>query len=179
MRSLRLYLICKVMVLLPSTRFYSFKVALLSWAGCDISKTARVVSSAKIVGTGSLKIGVDTFIGHDVFISCSPPGVEIGSFVDIAPRVSIINGTHDVDMLGRHTAGPGKCLPINIKDGVWIGAGAIILPGVTIGEKSIIGAGSVVSGDIPAYTLSVGVPCRPIKRWDADNNKFVIFTKGN
>jgi maltose O-acetyltransferase len=112
-----------------------------------------------------------------VFISCSTPGIEIGSFVDIAPRVTIINGTHEIDMVGVHTAGIGKCLPIKIENGVWLGAGSIILPGVTIGEKAMIGAGSVVSNDIPSYTLSVGVPCRPIKQWEAEKDMFVVLSK--
>ena len=53
-----------------------------------------------------------------------------------------------------------------IEDGVWIGNSAIILPGVRIGKKSIIGAGSVVSSDIPSYSLAVGVPAKVIKRYD-------------
>lgn len=173
MKNLRLWLISKIFKLFPPTRFYRLKAWLLTWAGIEVSKNVRIVSSVCIVGKGSLKIGEQTFLGHQVFVSCSPPGIEIGSFVDIAPRVTIVNGTHQVDMVGFHSAGIGKSLPIKIKNGVWIGAGSIILAGVTIGEKAVIGAGSVVINDIPPYTLSVGNPCRPIKRWDADNAMLV------
>ena len=55
-------------------------------------------------------------------------------------------------------------LPVTIEDGCWIGGGVIILPGVTIGQKSAIGAGSVVTKDIPANSLAVGNPCRVIRK---------------
>ena len=56
--------------------------------------------------------------------------------------------------------------PVEIKDGVWVGGGAIILPGVTIGKNSIIGAGSVVNRSIPDNCVAVGNPCRVIKYFD-------------
>ncbi len=167
MNSLKLWFFNKFIGFLPPTRFYSLKRSLLSWAGAEVSRTVRLVSSVKIVGPGELKIGDDTFIGHEVFISCSPPGIEIGSCVDLAPRVTVVNGTHEIDMEGRHSAGKGKCLSIKIEDGVWIGAGATILSGVTIGEKAVIAAGSLVNGDIPSFTVAGGVPCKIIKKWDA------------
>ena len=55
-------------------------------------------------------------------------------------------------------------LPVMIEDGCWIGGGVIILPSVTIGQKSVIGAGSVVTKDIPANSLAVGNPCRVIRK---------------
>ena len=165
MNSLRLWLANKIFGFFPPTRLYPLKRMLIATAGADISKTARIVSSARIVGTGSLKIGDDTFVGHEVFISCSPPGIDIGSFVDISPRVTIVNGTHEIDMVNNHTAGKGQCLPIKIENGVWIGAGTVVLPGVTIGEKAMVAAGSVVNKDIPPFTVAAGVPCRVIKKW--------------
>ena len=57
-----------------------------------------------------------------------------------------------------------SALPVMIEDGCWIGGGVIILPGVTIGQKSVIGAGSVVTKDIPANSLAVGNPCRVIRK---------------
>lgn len=55
-------------------------------------------------------------------------------------------------------------LPITIEDNVWIGGGAILLPGVTIGKGSVVGAGSVVTRDVPQYCVAVGNPCRVIRR---------------
>lgn len=60
-------------------------------------------------------------------------------------------------------------LPVRIEDNVWIGGGAIILPGVTIGRGSTIGAGSVVTRSIPAGCVAVGNPCRVIRRLDSAN----------
>ena len=57
-------------------------------------------------------------------------------------------------------------LPVRIEDGVWIGGGAILLPRVTVGRKSVIGAGSVVTRSIPANCVAVGNPCRVIKQID-------------
>jgi maltose O-acetyltransferase len=69
-------------------------------------------------------------------------------------------------MDGPHTAGAGRADPVKIEDGVWIGAGSIILGGVTVGRKSVIAAGSVVNKNIPPSVIAAGVPCRPIKRWN-------------
>ena len=161
-----LWLVGFVFVALPSTRFYRLKTLLLAACGVKVAKSARIVSSVKIVGTGELSIGDDTFIGHYVSIFCSPPGISIGSYVDIAPNVVIVNGTHQVDMDGLHTAGKGVCNRIIIEDGVWIGASATILTGVKIGKKSIIAAGAVVNSDVPEYSISAGVPAKTIKTWN-------------
>ena len=63
-------------------------------------------------------------------------------------------------------------LPVRIADNVWIGAGAIVLPGVTIGENSVIGAGSVVTRDIPANTVAVGNPCRVMRSIDERDRQY-------
>jgi maltose O-acetyltransferase len=126
------------------------------------------------VGTGCpLSIGADTWIGHDVLIAGSYAAIEIGAHVDIAPRVTILSGTHEIDMLGPHSAGRGSCLPIIIEDGVWIGGASLVLPGVRIGKKAVIGAGSVVTKDIPAYCIAVGDPCRPVRQWEPAQARWV------
>jgi len=165
MRSFSLWLLRFVFFGIPSTRFYRIKSLLLSACGVKIAKSTRIVSSVRIIGTGELNIGDDTFIGHGVSIYCSPPGIVIGSYVDIAPNVTIVNGSHQVDMVGLHTAGTGLCKQIIIEDGVWIGASSTILTGVKIGRKSIIAAGAVVTSDVPEYSMSAGVPAKTIKIW--------------
>lgn len=62
--------------------------------------------------------------------------------------------------------------PIAIGDGAWIGAGAIILPGVSIGRYAVVGAGSVVTRDVPDYTVAAGNPCRPIRKIDARDKEY-------
>lgn len=159
----------------PLTRWYSMRSNLLRFAGVDCHPAARIVSSCRIV-TLNVSIGEDTFIGHQVLISGNETAkITIGSHVDIAPRVVILSGTHEIDMQGTHSAGEGKGAPVWIQDGVWIGANSTVVPGVTIGQKSIIGAGSVVVSDIPPFCVAVGNPCRPIKRWNHDLKAFERF----
>lgn len=99
--------------------------------------------------------------------------IDIGSNVLIASDVKMYTATHATDYAERiiedfEQRGVGFCTvyakPIRIEDGVWIGGGAVILPGVTIGARSIIGAGAVVTRDIPADSVAVGNPARVIKR---------------
>lgn len=88
------------------------------------------------------------------------------------PNVQIYTGRHSTRLSERLVAeeidGEDLCRtiahPIKIEDGVWIGGGAILLPGVTIGRNSIIGAGSVVMRSIPPDCIAVGNPCRVIRK---------------
>jgi acetyltransferase-like isoleucine patch superfamily enzyme len=163
---LKQHMVNHVLCLLPETRCYSLKVRLFRFAGVKVARGARLTSSIRVIGAMSLAIGEDSFIGHHVLLAGGPSRIRIGRYVDIAPRVCIVAGTHEIDMRGDHSAGEGKSGDITIEDGVWIGANATILSGVTIGRKSIIGAGSVVNRSIPAQVIAVGNPCYPIKRWD-------------
>lgn len=88
--------------------------------------------------------------------------VAIGSFVFFGPGVQIYTATHPIDW-HRRNSGEESGKPVTIKDHVWVGGGAIILPGITIGEKSIIGAGAVVTKDVPSGVFVAGNPARVIK----------------
>lgn len=159
----------------PLTRWYPLRARLLHAAGVDCNPSARIVASARIVNTNA-SIGENTFIGHQVLIAGNDQAkIVIGRNVDIAPRVVILSGTHHIDMLSDHSAGEGKVAEVRVEDGVWIGANSTILPGVTIGHKAVIGAGSVVSRDIPPFCVAVGNPCRPIKLWNAEKKSFEVM----
>ena len=103
---------------------------------------------------------------NTMYLPCSKPNSSYSSgFLNLAVlanNVSIITLNHAVNVYDRL-----NCLvsikDVNIEDHVWIGAGAIILPGVTIGENSVIGAGSVVTKDVPPNVLAYGNPCKVIK----------------
>ena len=88
--------------------------------------------------------------------------VYIGDHVMIGPNVTISVTGHPMDaeirLMGTHYS-----IPVHIGNNVWIGAGAVILPGVTIGDNTVIGAGSVVTRDIPSNVLAVGVPCKVLR----------------
>jgi maltose O-acetyltransferase len=145
---------------------------MLCRAGVDCAPTARIIASARIATT-NVSIGHDTFIGHYALITGNQDArIVIGSNVDIAPRVVILSGTHEIDMLSDHSAGKGAGGEVWIQDGVWIGANSTLLPGVTIGRKAVIGAGSVVTRDIPPLCVAVGNPCKPIKIWNETLNAF-------
>jgi maltose O-acetyltransferase len=87
--------------------------------------------------------------------------VSIGSFTLFGPAVEIYTATHPMDATLRRSQEFGK--PIKIGSDVWVGGGAIILPGVTIGSRSVIGAGSVVTRDVPEGVFAAGNPCRVIR----------------
>lgn len=88
--------------------------------------------------------------------------IYIGDNVMIAPNVTIATGTHPISPELRERAYQYN-LPVHIGNRVWIGAGSIILPGVTIGDNTVIGAGSVVTKDIPSNVVAVGNPCRVLR----------------
>jgi acetyltransferase-like isoleucine patch superfamily enzyme len=158
--------------LTPLTRGFGLRARLLRMAGVDCARSARVVASARIVIT-NVSIGEDTFIGHQVLITGSQKArITIGSFVDIAPRVVIVSGSHKIDMVGEHSAGTLTTDKVLLEDGVWIGANSTVLPGVTIGRKAVVGAGSVVTRDIPPFCVAVGNPCRPMRQWNFNLNCF-------
>jgi len=95
-----------------------------------------------------------------VILDCAK--VDIGENVLFGPNVQLYSATHPTDPQLR-LEGKEYALPIRIGNNVWIGGGAIILPGVTIGDHTTIGAGSVVTKSIPPCVVAVGNPCRVIK----------------
>ena len=110
----------------------------------------------------NIAIGEDAFINYDcVFLDCNR--ITIGREVQIAPRVQIYTATHPLDAAARRSK-LEFALPVVIGDGAWLGGGAIVCPGVTIGENTVVGAGSVVTRDLPAGVLAVGNPCRVLRR---------------
>ena len=110
--------------------------------------------------------GTNIELGHRVFFNfncvvldvCT---VRIGSFTLFGPAVQIYTPLHPLDPELRRREEYGK--PIEIGADVWVGGGAIILPGVSIGARAVIGAGSVVTRDVPEATFAAGNPCRAIR----------------
>ncbi len=121
-----------------------------------------------------ISIGSDVIIGPNcIFIDNEQ--IKIGNCIMFAPNVQIYTAYHpilpeDRYIIERDADNPiyyNTCADsVEIKDGAWIGGGAIILPGVTIGKNSIIGAGSVVNRSIPDNCVAAGNPCRVIKYFD-------------
>ncbi len=110
--------------------------------------------------------GENIYLGQRVFFNfncvvldgCQ---VKIGDYTMFGPAVQIYTAAHPLNAQLRR--GPEFCKPIEIGADVWVGGGAIICPGVRIGDRTVIGAGSVVTRDIPSDVLAVGNPCRVMR----------------
>lgn len=109
--------------------------------------------------------------------------VILGDRVQIGPKVSIYTAGHETSILSRRKFVEFG-LPVRIEDDCWIGGNVIILPGVTIGQGSTIGAGSVVTKDIPPFSVAVGAPCKVRKTIQSaedeekdPNNPYAKMTK--
>jgi acetyltransferase-like isoleucine patch superfamily enzyme len=107
-----------------------------------------------------MRIGDETWIGQMCFFH-SAGGIAIGARVGIGPGVTILTSTHSEQ--GRAVApllSPVETAPVRIEDEVNVGVGAIIMPGVRIGRGAKVGAGSVVTNDVAAYSIVAGAPAR-------------------
>lgn len=93
--------------------------------------------------------------------------VVVGSNVLFGPAVQIYTATHPIDAAERRS-GLELARPVTIGSDVWVGGGAIICPGVTVGDRTVIGAGSVVTRDIPSDVFAAGNPCRVIRPIDGE-----------
>jgi len=127
-----------------------------------IGKDSSIHMNCFITGK-NLEIGNNTVINRQSYLD-GRAGIKIGNNVNVSHQVLIQSLTHDPQ------SPKFGCLikPVIIKDNVWIGTRAIILPGVTIEEGAVIGAGSIVTKNIPPYTIAVGNPARVIKNRNRD-----------
>jgi maltose O-acetyltransferase len=109
----------------------------------------------------NLKLGEKVFFNFNCVV-LDVAEVVIGSRTLFGPNVQIYTATHPMDHKVR-ASGLENAKPIRIGEDVWVGGSAVICPGVTIGDRSVIGAGSVVTKDIPADVFAAGNPCRVIR----------------
>lgn len=149
-------------------------------------KCSKIDASSKIEGGSNVAfttMGKYSFCGY----GCEITHAKIGAFTSIASNVMIGGARHPMEWVGMSpvfysgrdsvekkfsTFALPKSKPIKIGNDVWIGHSAIVLPGVTVGNGAVIGAGAVVSKDIPAYAVAVGNPAKIIKyRFDSETIK--------
>lgn len=105
-----------------------------------------------------LSIGARTFVNFGL-VALDVAPIVIGEDVQIGPNVQLLTPTHPLDPELRRQKWEGAA-PITIGDNVWLGGGVIVCPGVTIGANTVVGAGSVVTRDLPADVVAVGNPAR-------------------
>lgn len=110
----------------------------------------------------NVKVGKNFYSNHNlVILDCTE--VTFGDNVFVGPNCGFYTAIHPIDAHQRNT-GIELAKPIKVGSDVWFGGGVTVLPGVTIGDNVVIGAGSVVVKDIPSSVVAVGNPCKPIRK---------------
>jgi maltose O-acetyltransferase len=150
---------------LPQFSFARTRTLALRAAGVRIGSGSGILGPIDITGAGDIR---ELFsVGEDTFIS-GPLHVDLGARVHIGSRVQL--GHHVVLLTINHEMGPSRArcgpqvaAPIHIGDGVWIASRVTVLPGVTIGDGSVVASGAVVSRNVEPNTLVAGVPARLVR----------------
>lgn len=136
----------------------NWRVWLLKWFGMKYCMHVSVYPSVRVWAPWNIELGSYVAIDEDVNLY-SVDKITIGTKVAISREAFICTASHDITKPNR----PLVTAPITICDGVWIGARAIVLPGVTIGEGAVVAAGAVVTKDVEPFTVVAGNPARFIK----------------
>lgn len=153
-------LIFKINHTMPFTDEYNQLVKELF--GANLGEGSRITPPISGACVGDVKIGKNVIINSNL-LAMARGGITIEDNAMIAANVQLISNNHDPYDLWILS-----CKPVLIKESAWIGAGATILPGVCVGKHAIVGAGSVVTKDVPDYAVAVGNPARVIKMLDKE-----------
>ncbi|RYG00936.1 MAG: sugar O-acetyltransferase [Chitinophagaceae bacterium] len=128
--------------------------------GVDVDESVTIFPPVHINYGPNLKLGNNVFINFNcTFLTLG--GISIGNNVLIGPGVTMSSESHPLNPGERHSLVPGR---IVVSDNVWIGAGALILQGITIGKNSVVAAGAIVTKDVPPNTVVAGVPAREVRK---------------
>lgn len=124
----------------------------------------------------TLAVGKTVSIGEGSYINSGLTliddyNITLGRGVLLGTNVTLCTTGHPIDPEKRAECGMYS-FPITIRDGAWLGAGVIVLPGITIGKYAVVGAGSVVTHDVPDYTVAAGNPCRVIRKISQRDKEF-------
>jgi maltose O-acetyltransferase len=142
------------------------RATLLRWNGAALGRRCFVRGDLHIQESFEFTLGDDVFINAGCTLDGAAP-IGIGDRVQLGYQVALITGDHSIGgpmcRAGDHCA-----RPIQIGEGAWIGARAIVLPGVTIGRGAVVAAGAIVTRDVPPNTLVAGTPARPIRTLDCE-----------
>lgn len=137
---------------------------------------ARVVPPLHVDYGERLTIGPRTFVNANL-VALDVAPIVIGADCQIGPNVQLLTAHHPVDPEERR-AGWEAGTAIRIEDNVWLGGGVVVLPGVTIGENTVVGAGAVVTRDLPADVVAVGNPARVVRRIGAPEGEPPLADQG-
>lgn len=148
--------------MLPDDPAYNrLRVWWLRQLGYQVGARCAIYSEVKI--TGKVSLGAHSAISNSCYLAGSTAGISVGDFTMIGPNTVVVAFNHgfertDVPMRLQRNVSES----VMIEDDVWIGANCTICAGVRIGKGSIIGAGAVVTKDIPAYSIAAGIPARVV-----------------
>ena len=158
----------------------------------DVERGAKIGKDTVVWNNSQIKkgavVGDNCIIGHNCFIDSGAKigdKVKIQSNTDIWNKVTLENYsfvgpsavfTNDLNPRSKYPKTEDKWLPTLVKEGATIGANATILCGITIGKWAIVGAGAVVTKDVPDYSIVIGVPAKPV-RWVCECGKKIVFLK--
>ena len=128
----------------------------------NIGENRTITTPFAGAGFDNMTIGNNVFINRNC-LAMARGGITIEDDVMLAGNVQLLSNNHD-----EYERQVLLCEEIIIKKGAWIGAGASILPGVTVGKFAIVGAGAIVTKDVPDYSVVVGTPAKVVKTLDKD-----------
>ncbi|WP_413505472.1 acyltransferase [Photobacterium phosphoreum] len=154
-----------IIFLLPRFRVFNFikSIYLRFFFRSIIGKRVVYYPGVWIFSGRNMSVGDDVDFAKSVLVT-SDGGVSIGNRVLIGYSTQILSSNHQIPSRKERIFNSGhQKKPITIHDDVWIGANCIILPGVTIGKGAVIGAGSIVTKDVPEFAICVGNPARIIR----------------
>lgn len=141
------------------------KCAILRFFGAKVGVGVNIKPRVNIHLPWKLELGDWCWVGEEAFILNFEP-VRIGAHACVSQRVFLCTGNHDY----REPSFPFRNQPITVGDGAWVGAQVFVGPGVTVGDHTIVTAGSVVTQDLPVSMICRGNPCSPVKpRWKEEN----------
>ncbi len=162
----RAYRITRVLNTLPTGEDAARRAVLARLLG-TLGEGAALVPPLRVDYGYNVHLGPRSFVNFDaVMLDVAP--ITIGAGCQLAPRVQLLTATHPIDPAARASRWEwGE--PITLEDEVWLGGGAIVLPGVTIGAGTVVGAGAVVTRDLPPGVVAVGNPARVLRDISEDD----------
>ncbi len=151
-------IVFKINHTMPNTDEYN--ELLKDLLGDNLGENSVVMAPIAGAAFDHIKIGNNVYVNSNSLLMARG-GITIEDDVMLAANVQLLSNNHD-----EYDRQVLLCKPIHIKKGAWIGAGASILPGVTIGEYAIVGAGAIVTKDVGDYEVAVGIPAKTVKKLD-------------
>lgn len=153
---------------------HEWRAFVLRCFGAKVGKNVHVYPGARIWAPWNLELADGSAVANNVVVYCQAK-ITIGYYAVVSQGVNLCAGTHDYTKPGF----PLITKPIFVGKRSWIAAEVFVHPGITIGEGCVIGARSVVTKDMPAWTVCAGHPCRPIKKRIMEDELKRSLIKGN